>query len=875
MKKFLSVFLTISILMGLMSVGVFAADGEAASSETTFTVDFGTAHDTGSLANGTYMAPTTYGSNWRVNSISSAKQINGNSSTSTAVRVQRNVNAGYNFTQIKYLDGKFGNSIFTVDFTAPSEGYYDVSGLVVLQTSAGYGNIYINGICVGTIDGYDANGSIYNPSDVQSLAPAHLKAGEYANTLTIIPTGASSGSGTMVSVEGVSFTKRSEDSFKLDFGDATRTESLNNTYTTTASYGYNWKIEPLTPLTASGHVTGTSGAVRIQNSKVHYDFSQFNDRGDITFRFTADEGAGMYDVSAFVISSSTGSGTVHINGEYVGTINRASSRTLPAAESGMTAIYFDAEEQKLSKVYLHGGEYANTLTITPATSSTITMQRFDFIKTTSADDSFKVDFGRAFVDSLATIKEVQDYCVSGTCGDNWKIDAENTASTHINETSESVRIQLALGSKPANTYNFTTIYPKGDFAVKFTAPSGAGTYDISALMLPMTDGGYGDIYVNGAYVGSVNSYDSVTHLYNDAVVTQSLMTTELKAGEYANTLLIRPVTEHKKLYPQSFEFTKTTSSENSGGMQSESYETSGRASVSAISAYTTDGTVIDADIIGNQSVSMGDKVSLSAPGCDGYNFLYWALGTSDRKRIVSHTKDFTYKPREGATQLIAIYEKVGEGADKAEFYNANGELIDINTTGVFPSLPSLPAFGRASGWKCYNNGESYDGTSAIVPEGTVIYVAQYDELRTVTINGETYNYGDTVTLTATVPEGKYFKGFVKNGETVCTDETYTFLAYEDCTITEEYADSAPLTSKLVKIVIDSFVSGDITAVMAEFIGIDNAVEKGIMYNGNKIAMNSNGNQFTVTADEDGTYIGYAILKNGNSYTLLTDGEYEK
>ena len=52
-------------------------------------------------------------------------------------------------------------------------------------------------------------------------------------------------------------------------------------------------------------------------------------------------------------------------------------------------------------------------------------------------------------------------------------------------------------------------------------------------------------------------------------------------------------------------------------------------------------------------------------------------------------------------------------------------------------------------------------------------------------------------------------------------------------------------------------------------------EKGIMYNNNKIAMTGEGNQFTVTADMKGTYIGYAILKNGDAYTLLTDGEYVK
>ena len=63
--------------------------------------------------------------------------------------------------------------------------------------------------------------------------------------------------------------------------------------------------------------------------------------------------------------------------------------------------------------------------------------------------------------------------------------------------------------------------------------------------------------------------------------------------------------------------------------------------------------------------------------------------------------------------------------------------------------------------------------------------------------------------------------------------------------------------------------------MAEFIGFgSNVVEKGIMFNDTKIAMTSPGNQFTITADADGIYKGYAVIKNGSGYTLVTDGETE-
>ncbi|MBQ6901733.1 MAG: hypothetical protein IJN71_01825, partial [Oscillospiraceae bacterium] len=222
----------------------------------------------------------------------------------------------------------------------------------------------------------------------------------------------------------------------------------------------------------------------------------------------------------------------------------------------------------------------------------------------------------------------------------------------------------------------------------------------------------------------------------------------------------------------------------------------------------------------------------------------------------------------------AVYEKADSVTNKAEFYNANGELIESNTTGAFPAFPSMAGLRQATGWKCWNDGMVYDGSEAVAPEGTVIYVADYGDLSKVYVNGVEYSYGDPVTLTATEAN---FKGWVKNGEIVCTNKTYTFLAYETCTVTEMTGDKE-LSAKLVKIALDDFVSGDITAVMAEFIGLDNAVEKGIMFdNGktvSKIAMTGDGNQFTVTADEEGTYTGYAVIRKGSSFTIIEDGEYE-
>ena len=159
----------------------------------------------------------------------------------------------------------------------------------------------------------------------------------------------------------------------------------------------------------------------------------------------------------------------------------------------------------------------------------------------------------------------------------------------------------------------------------------------------------------------------------------------------------------------------------------------------------------------------------------------------------------------------------------------------------------------------------------------MIFVAQYDNgVETVTVNGTEYDYGTPVTCTANTPEGKTFKGWIKNvngkNELVSTSSVYKFLAWEDCRVEPIYSDDAESFGSAMKIVLDDFAVGNGTAIMAEFIGIENVVEKGIMFGTTKIAMTGDGNQFTITADEAGTYTGYAIVEDNGTYTEITDGE---
>ncbi len=281
----------------------------------------------------------------------------------------------------------------------------------------------------------------------------------------------------------------------------------------------------------------------------------------------------------------------------------------------------------------------------------------------------------------------------------------------------------------------------------------------------------------------------------------------------------------------------------------------------------TEAGLIDADLNADGSYN------LTAPETKGENkFLYWALGMGVNKRIVSFEETLVnYVPEgNGVNYLVAVYEGDIEDTTTPEYYNRNGQLIAKQD--AEPALPSIPGLGTATAWEhCGDN----------------IYVAKYaDMVRdnvTVTVEGgtgtqEDVPYGTLITCTAD-PEKANFKCWMKNNEIVSVDKTYTFYAWENCIVKAVYEDHY-YKGNTMKILIDSFdVDEGVTGVMAEFIGLGSAVEKGIMFTATgeteatKIAMTTKDNQFTVVADKPGTYVGYAILAGGNPFTLITDGKY--
>lgn len=248
----------------------------------------------------------------------------------------------------------------------------------------------------------------------------------------------------------------------------------------------------------------------------------------------------------------------------------------------------------------------------------------------------------------------------------------------------------------------------------------------------------------------------------------------------------------------------------------------------------------------------------TAEESEEYKFLYWAKGLENggKKRIVSFDASFKYAPHNGANYLIAVYGKADDAVAKEEYYNANGQLLENGS-----KLPSMAGYGTAKGWADCGDG---------------IFVAEYDDANVgsykISVNGteKTYSWGDEVVCTADAEKnGEKFFGWKKtvNGNAatlVSASTTYKFYAWENCSVEAVYkAEAATFSGEIRKIVLGTLTVGSKTAVMAEFIGFEDAIEKGIILGNADYAMTTSGTQFTIVNDIEAESIsGYAILADG-------------
>lgn len=297
-----------------------------------------------------------------------------------------------------------------------------------------------------------------------------------------------------------------------------------------------------------------------------------------------------------------------------------------------------------------------------------------------------------------------------------------------------------------------------------------------------------------------------------------------------------------------------------------------------------------------------DSNSVKAPLTAGengrYKFLYWTKGIGKNRKIVSQTETHTFDATPGNNIFIAVYRDTEKAVgESAIFYNANGDILgkaeatDGEITTLSLDKVSLPGLGKAIGWSLSGDENLYAGGEKVEVSGDMRFVASYgdssdaievttDSDVSIEIEGGKSEaaYGDLVTLSAPARRDntKLFNYWTKNGEIVSFDREYTFCAWGNCEVRAVYSDYAPASDTVRKILIGSVTKDSETTVVAEFIGFEDAVERGIAFgitgapasvdSINRAVMNRKDANHIAAIDDIGEgYVGYAITKDGKVY----------
>lgn len=484
----------------------------------------------------------------------------------------------------------------------------------------------------------------------------------------------------------------------------------------------------------------------------------------------------------------------------------------------------------------------------------------------------------------------------------WKIDSEYSSTLHSQNRLYSSYLRFDLQNKNHDkgfTGDASTTRPY--FVIRTYVPN-PGTFDVKLAGKTHGSGQKTDVYIAKVPSDKETAYSAsdIATLFSSAAAdymftydtstgtAQEKQSVSIEAGENIWIFVTNDESQGDttgRTYISSLTLTPADDAEYAEAFgEDDLEETTYDPDVYAY-AYAKDNSAVGATVKATENGDGSGKYTLTAPEYAGdnneYKFLYWAKGltTGTNRQVVSTSATYTdYVPQNGKNYVIAVYDKAGESA-KAEFYNANGQLITTLTeNGSAPALPYMAGYGQAKNWALHGTSEKISGEAPVTVSGNMIFFAEYDTANPdefeITVDGEkdTYTYGQKVECSAPAADadGGVFFGWKKtvNGveQLVSTDNNYTFYAWEACTVTPVYKERAALfDGEKRRIILGTFTLGDKQAVMAEFFGFDDADEKGIILGttdgtAQEIAMTSDNNQFTVVNDEDKPSIsGYAIL----------------
>lgn len=317
-----------------------------------------------------------------------------------------------------------------------------------------------------------------------------------------------------------------------------------------------------------------------------------------------------------------------------------------------------------------------------------------------------------------------------------------------------------------------------------------------------------------------------------------------------------------------------------------------RDAVSVDIKYTdTAGNEIASAVSENKTV--GDICSYAPAEVTGYTFKYWALAS----RAVTDSEELTFKAASNVCYKAVYIKDNDDTKSVVEFYNANGDIIsgrivNIGDTVEVPALPSLAGYGTATAW--LRNGVGDDVTGSVIAQHRrMMFVAKYESetpseevsiaVTNADIDGAAAKYAEKVSFTAPLRSAsdptKEFNYWTRNGVIVSFDRTYSFYAYEDCTLEAVYKEFVPAATALRKIIISNAKSvGSDKGYVAEFIGFGSeVVERGILFGSGtptvdsytaKAVMKTDTTQFSAHYDAGFAARAYAIIFEGGASKVI-------
>ncbi len=487
----------------------------------------------------------TKGANWAVHSSTSAKNL-----VTDNVTYSGRARIFFSGETVNYLSVTQSKADLALSFTAPASGYYDLAAQVYKTAAGGYADVYVNGTYVGSLDGNKATGI-----NEQKLLGVYLNGGTLANTISFKGMEKSTGTGDDIALRSFDFTTPQTvatmtgidakvDKTTLNVGDTqtvVTTGALTNgglyrLSSVGASVEYTSTNPAVATITAEGVITAlTAGITTIKASAATLGYE---DTIDIT----------VTEITYTTPEINIEEGQLFTEGDTLTLKPKAKlSNDTYAQDSEVSAVYVSSDED-VAKVVdgvlqaVAPGTAKITAKITYA-GKALNVERNITVLVDVPEEAFEVSIGTA-KDLIVDDAGERFYMSANTYGENWTV-SNKTAST-------------ILGTSNDNRGNCRVFY---DVAAYLRLMSSniqivldvdvpiAGEYDITANVFRNNTGGYGAVYVNDVYVGTIDSY--LPEGDTQTLVQQPLLGVRLKAGK--NTIAVKSVGKsHGSSYYVSF-----------------------------------------------------------------------------------------------------------------------------------------------------------------------------------------------------------------------------------------------------------------------------------------------------------------------------------